>query len=173
VAIPLLPDLSPLWIAAPFRMAFPSQPPEYNWLFKVVSNSNYIAACVFVAAGTCLLIHCLEKCCITPFFVRLSCGRCIATAVHNTISINLQGVTSQKREIATFEDILKKDIQDRDDRDSSWSETRERSWIWVSLNSVICQKSLLFKKIQIKGFSWCWCFHHGAEFFLKNCFHVR
>jgi hypothetical protein len=38
---------------------------------NTVSNGNSIVLFVFVAAGTCLQIRCLETGCITPLFIRL------------------------------------------------------------------------------------------------------
>jgi hypothetical protein len=38
---------------------------------NIVSNSNFIVVCVFVAAGTYLPIRCLEIGYITPLFIRL------------------------------------------------------------------------------------------------------
>jgi hypothetical protein len=42
-----------------------------DYIENTVSNSNSIAVCVFVAAGTCLPIRCLETGCVTPLFIRL------------------------------------------------------------------------------------------------------
>jgi hypothetical protein len=52
---------------------------------NTISNSTSIVPFVFIAAGTCLLIHCLETGCISPLFICLSCGHCIATVLHATV----------------------------------------------------------------------------------------
>jgi hypothetical protein len=43
---------------------------------NTVSNSNSIVACIFVAAGTCLPINCLDTGCIKPLFICLFHGNC-------------------------------------------------------------------------------------------------
>jgi hypothetical protein len=52
---------------------------------NTVSNSNSIV-CVFVVAGTCLPIRCLETCCITPLSILLlhsnGCKRCNRKEIH-------------------------------------------------------------------------------------------
>jgi hypothetical protein len=52
---------------------------------NTVSNNYSIVTCVFLAAGTCFPIRCLETVCTTPLFIRLSSGHCTATAVRGAI----------------------------------------------------------------------------------------
>jgi hypothetical protein len=54
-------------------------------LHRLSRKHPSIVACVFIAAGTCLPIRCLETSYITSLFIRLSRGHCIATAVHATV----------------------------------------------------------------------------------------
>jgi hypothetical protein len=56
---------------------------------NTVSNSNSIVTCVFTTAITCLPIRCLETGGITPVFICLSSGRCIAMAELTTVCFNL------------------------------------------------------------------------------------
>jgi hypothetical protein len=68
------------------------QPPVQNWTlnWQMTTNSSpratyktqFPVVCVFVAAETCLLIRCLETGWITPLFILLSHGHCLATAIH-------------------------------------------------------------------------------------------
>jgi hypothetical protein len=50
-----------------------------------IKHCSSIVACVFVAAGTCMPIRCLETSFITPLFIRLSLSHSIATATHTTV----------------------------------------------------------------------------------------